>query len=207
MTNSLENLIRDYQLSRRDDLFTDIYYELSERLVGRAEKLSAKYHIDIDDAKSVIGEKIFEVVKKYRKDDGDFMRYLNTAIKFGCIDLLRKDIQIEEISESFFATEEDENIFDAVIIETEQSAEDTAIENIIKSRDQRQLIAALTDLADEPTRQSVSAYIEAGSYNAAAKLLGTPTMARSVKRRIERLKKFYNAEEMGELHDYYTIAV
>lgn len=199
-------LIRKFQETGDNDAFSEICIQVLPRhtLSKRVTRLSQRYKLDEQDVESVVYEKLFEIVQKFNSPVCEFEKHLNTAIKFGCIDLLRKDMNIPEMPESFLSDEENANFFDTIMREREPSAEEFAVECIQKSHDQRQLIVALLSSADEMTRQSLSAFAECDSYNAAAKLLGVTD--KTVKKKIRKLSRSYDGNRFGDYHDFFTVA-
>jgi Glu-tRNA(Gln) amidotransferase subunit E-like FAD-binding protein len=208
---SLSLLVSRYQATGSDELFSEIYNIVSSEFPKKIHRLAKRFNLDEPDVESIINLKIFEVVRKFDRANGEFMKQLNSAIKHGCIDLLRKDIaHHKEINETRltanFAKEESADYFDTLTpIEVSDEMEEIAIANIQKKRDQRQLIAAILSSTDEDTRQSASAFMETGSYGAAAKLLGT-TDKKKIHRHIKRLSRHFDGNQNGDYHDYFTVA-
>lgn len=203
--NSLEALIRSFRETGEDAVFSEIHGRVfTKSWKRRICYLAKRYNLDEHDVASVADWKLFEIVRKFDSPFSEFKKQLNTAIKFGCIDLMRKDMNILEMSETSLSEEENANFFDTIIREREPSAEEFAIEHIQKSHDQLQLIVALTESADEMTRQSLSAFEKSNSYNAAAKLLGITD--KTVKKNIRKLSRNYDGNRFGEYRDFFTVA-
>ncbi|MED3649991.1 hypothetical protein [Heyndrickxia sporothermodurans] len=204
---SLELLVINYKNTSNEVIFGDIFRIASKYLHKRIARLAERYNIDRDDVESVINLKVFEVARKFDASKGPFMKQLNTAIKFGCIDEMRKDIRREEVTLSHLTANIPEDDLPEFLdkltpIDFTSSAETQAVTNLQENREQRQLLAKLLSDADEGTRQSASAYLEVGSYDAAAKLLGTNQM--NVFRKIKRLARKFDANQMGQISDYFT---
>jgi DNA-directed RNA polymerase specialized sigma24 family protein len=205
---SLSLLISNYQKCGSDESFTKIYNFVSSTFPKKIRSLAERYKLDELDVESVINLKLFEVVKNFDRAKGEFMKQLNTAVKFGCIDLLRKDIKREEINETGLTAnlpeEESISFIESLTpLDNLVTTEEIAIANIQKKRDQRQLIATLLCNADDDTRQSASAYMMTGSYGEAAKLLGTNKM--KVSRHVKRLSFHFDGNQNGDYRDYFTV--
>lgn len=206
VTESLEQdvvaLVKNYGLTRNDSDFTDIFNLVSPVLHRRITTLAAKYFLDAQDVESLSNEKLFEVVQSYDESKGPFFKYLNTAIKYGCCDLCREQ-KIEDKKEITFVSTDNEDFSDKLAPTSETTAEEDAITKIQKECEQRQLLANLIDNVDADTRQSISAYLDGGSYGKAAKLISVDK--KTIQRRIKRLARKFDANQMGQITDYFTV--
>lgn len=201
-TESLEQdivaLVKNYGLTRNDGDFTDIFNLVLPVLQRRITTLAAKYFLDAQDVESLSNEKLFEVVQSYDESKGPFFKYLNTAIKYGCCDLCREK-KIKEKEQITFVSIDNENFSDK-LAPTSGDELDIMIQ---KKCEQRQLLAKLLESANENTRQSVFAYLDGGSYGEAAKLISVDK--KTVYRRIKRLARKFDANQMGQIYDYFTV--
>lgn len=200
--HALELLVINYNITGNEVIFNEIYNTVTEYTNKRITGLSRKYNIDSLEVESVINFKIFQVVKAFDKSKGTFMKQLNTAIRNGCIDALRKDAREKSDNLSFLNKDDSPDFMDK-LAPTGLSAEINAIENLQKDREQRQLLANLTVKVDDNTRQSVIAFLDAGSYGEAAKLLGVNKG--TIQRRIKRIARYFDANQMGQVTDYFTV--
>lgn len=207
MEHNLKNLIARYQAKGEDEVFTDIHRLASVKWKYFLGKLSAKYNLDEHTVSSVAHFKLYEAVVAYDDSKGDFANLLSKMIRNGCVDEIRKDSDRQRVEDSINKYEkpnEDDNEVSKLDQIAHANAEEEIIEHIQKSHDQHQLIVALTKTADEMTRQSLSAFAESDSYNAAAKLLGITD--KTVKKHIRKLSRNYDGNRFGDYHDFFTVA-
>jgi hypothetical protein len=201
---TLSLLVKNYQITRNEDLFNEIYIRVSKKLSNLIRMFSNRFYLDRADVESVAHFKLYEIVMTHDNTKGDFTKNLSKAIQYGCIDLVKKKKYIEAHESLVSAKTDDEgNETDPLEHLASANAEDEIIERIQKNCDQRQLIANLLKDADENTRQCLAAYAKSFSYLDAAKQLGGIS-DKTVKKRIRKLSLKYDANRMGDIRDYFT---
>lgn len=200
---SIEFLINKYQETSSDDIFYEIYSQVTKKWKHLVKRLSTRYYIGEDEVESMMHYKLFEVVKNHDSSKGEFANNLSTAIKRGCIDLVRRKTLTDQESLMHAKYDDDGNEVDQLELLATANAEEEIVENIQKNSEQKNLLATLIGLADEATRQSVSAYAETFSFREAAKQLGGTT-DKTVKKRIRKLSLKYDKKKFGEITDYFT---
>lgn len=200
---SLNLLVSNYQCTKNELIFNEIYRIATNKWPAILRKLANKYYIDEADVESIANYKLYEVVLTHDNSKGDFVHNLSRAIRRGCIDLVRKK-KLKDAFESLVPakTDEDGNEVNPLESLATANAEEEIIEHIQKKSDQRQLIADLLSFADDDTRESASAYMMYGSFGEAAKLLGTNKM--KISRQIKRLANHFDANQFGDYRDYFV---
>lgn len=204
----LNNLVISYQENKCDITFSEIFRKVSETWSQRRVilSLSRKYGLEYDEVVSLANNLVFELASKYRPT-GDFYKLLSVALSRKCISLRRDSARYIEDEVSLDASISAEEDSESTLIDflIHANVEEEAIENLQRESDQRQLIAQLIDKAPDKSRQALKAYVESDfSYTVAAKLLGTKYD--TVKRRVEKIANYYDANHNGELYDYFTVA-
>jgi DNA-directed RNA polymerase specialized sigma24 family protein len=188
--------VKHYQETNCDIQFSKIYHKVTEKWQQKIKTLSKRYGLDEQDVDEMMHFKLYQAAKTLDLQKGDFINLLNRSITLGCIDLVRKkpkNIKFEYLDDD-----------DATIKETLSiaNAETEGLESLQKNYEQRQLFATLVEFADNKTRQCLSAFNVTGSYQAAAKQLGTTR--KTVRRRVTALSLKYDANRFGDIHDYFT---
>ena len=205
----LKNLVISYQESSCEVKFSEIFEKVSE--VWKRNKvlysLARKYGLDFSEVESLANWILYETVNKY-ESTGNFYNFLSVALSRKCINLRRDSAKYidNEISLNT-TTNSDEDDSDNPLLDylVCANAEDEAIENLQKKSDQSQLVAQLIDKAPEKCSQALKAYVESDfSYPEAAKLLNTSYPA--VKRRVEKIATYFDANQNGSVYDYFTVA-
>lgn len=204
----LNNLVISYQESRCEVTFSEIFERVSEfwKRNRVLHSLAKKYQLDFAEVESLANYTLYEIVDKY-KDSGDFYRYLSTSLSRKCINLRRDSAKYLENELSLDASVASEDDSENPLIEflVHANVEDEAIENLQRKSDQRQLIAHLLDKAPSKSLQAIEAYVETDfSYTQAAKLVGAKYD--TVKRRVEKVASYYDANRSGSIKDYFTVA-
>lgn len=200
----LNEKVIEYQETRSEVIFAEIYNEVYDNSSNLVESLSRRYRLDHLDVESLINEKIYGVVLAY-KNRGNFLNAVRQAVKNGCIDLVRKKERKDKHETEVMIYDETEEIHVEIYEVSEvapTTSEDDIIEEIQKSLDQRQLVEALVQNADEKVYQTISAFQETDSYRQAAKLVGT--CHKTVKSRIRKLSTYFKDSEYGSPSDYFT---
>jgi len=193
-----------YQTTKCEDSFRAIY----EYIYGNDRKIvsafSRRYSLDELDVESMINEKILDIAGKFDNSRGKFKNAVYRAIKYGCLDLIKKRDREEVHTSEVMLEDDDGNINEVyeVIAVAPTTDEDSIIEEVQKKHDQRQLIAFLLSNANEPTLTSAIAFIETNSYRKAAKQIGTTD--KTVKSRIRSLSKRFDENRFGNYRDYFT---
>lgn len=198
----INELVKEYQCSQCEEVFTTIYLYIQKSNRSMISRLAYKYKLDSSDVQAVVDDKIFEITKKYDGTEGKFLNAVYSAIRLGCIDLVRKKSRKENNEVDVMYTDEEENtveIYEAT--EVAPTTEDTD-SLLIKKHDQRQLIANLLSNADAKTLTSLSAFIQTDSYRKAAEL--TSSTDKTVKSRIRKIATYHDANRFGNYHDYFT---
>jgi DNA-directed RNA polymerase specialized sigma24 family protein len=207
----VNGLVLQYQQTKDNDIFEMLYDIIAKDWDKRSERVADYYGLDHHDVREMYDMKLWRLLDTYDPSKGNFQHALNRAIRYGLIDIIRKTktrYSIEFYEPSYFDEGDAENdspsFFDKVMnIDDLPNAEAVAIEKLQKERDQRRLVAILYERADDYTRRCITAYLIGGSYEEAAKLLGTCNRS-TVFRRIKRLSRHFNADKMGDFRDYFT---
>lgn len=189
-------MVKNYGRTGNDYVFTDIFNLIAPVLFGRVPKLAARYQLDEQDVESEINKKVQDVIENYDESKGPFFRQLFTAIKYGCCDLCRSKNKDKKM---WGGSLDDENFSDNLA----PTSGDDLDAIIQKECEQRQLLANLLLDADANTRQSVRAFLDGGTYGAAAKLIFVDK--KTIYRRIKRLARKFDANQMGQIYDYFTV--
>ncbi|MDQ0174441.1 sigma-70 RNA polymerase sigma factor region 4 domain-containing protein [Bacillus chungangensis] len=201
----MKNLISEYQKTRSDLVFSEIYftyYSDNKRIV---EKLSAKYKIDEADIESMINDKLMKVVENLDIAIGNFKKEMAVAVKNGCLDLIRKmSRENSYLADNYLVDEDGDDLEIFEVVSVAPTTDDEFIVNLQKNRDQRQLVAELLRKADEQTLTSISAFVQTNSYRQAAKQVGL-SCHKAMKKRIRRIARQYDANRFGSYHDYFTV--
>jgi len=142
----LNKLVISYQKSGCEEMFRDIYTEVTERWKrgNVINSISKRYGLDSAEVESIANYELYNVVLRY-EPVGNFYNFLSTVISGKCIDerrRLQKEIESEITLDYPKTSEEDEEsaIIDYFI---GGDVEEEAIEKLQKKGDQRQLIAQL----------------------------------------------------------------
>src|SRR5699024_2738375 len=168
----LKELVIEYQKTGSEEFIRRVHDEVHQG--GRlSDKLSMQYDLDKSDVESMINEKILVILETY-DGIGNCRNMFSSYIRNGCLDLYKS-------RRRYLEHEADE---------------------IRKRLDQRQLIKSLLNEADDSTKMTVSAFLDANSYRDVAKRLGI--CHKTAKARIRRLERRYNESIFGSCHDYFT---
>lgn len=203
----LNKLVISFQEEPSDETFMKIHEEVLAKWkkTNMIKSLGRKYRLDFAEVESLAYFKLQDVVKKYNPS-GDFYNMLSVSISRGCLDLWRgKNSYDQEISLDFCLDSDDDSDTSLSDFIPCANAEEEITEYLQRNSDQRQLIAQLIDKAPEKCSQAAKAFVRCNfSYSAAAKLLNTslPT----VKRRIEKLATYFDANQNGDYRDFFTVA-
>lgn len=202
----LNKKVNKYQVSKCEFTFNDIFRDVhSNRLV---DSLANQYKLDRLDVESAINLKLLDAIEIYDSNRGEFINLFRSIASRACIDLARRQSRESEyIADPYIECEETGELDEIYeIFEVAPTTTETHILNdIIKSRDQRQLIAALLEKADKPTKLTISAFLKSDNYREAAKLLGVSHV--TVINRIKRLSRYYDEQQFGHPADYFTESI
>lgn len=201
---SIKEQIIKYQKTRDEEVFRRIYESIHKGGTLIASFVR-KYGLDRSDVESLINEKLLDVVDSHDPRKGNFSNEVYTAVKYGCIDLLRRKTYEEEFIEDVMYENDDgeyEEVYEILQV-APTTTEDDILNEVRKRRDQRQLIANLIEKADKPTKLSITAFLSTDSYRQAAEDAGT--CHKTVKARIERMSRNFDANQFGEPSDYLIV--
>jgi len=202
---SLNSKIIEYREKKDEQVFESIFKAIHKGgyLVN---SLSSKYGLDHNEVESMINLKLISLVEEFDVDRGNFINLFHTAVHRECINLIRK-LKVEEEFETDPIIRDDEGneteVFE-IIEGYPITFEEDFINEPIKNRDQRQLIAYLLKKTDDSTKKSISAFLSTDSYRQAAKLAGT--CHKTVKARIQRISREFDPKAFGDYTDYLTTA-
>lgn len=205
---TLEELVIAYQSSRLDTDFESIYNQVYSQRMDPITRVGFNHGIYGHDARALVDDKIMETVDYFTIKNGSYLTLVNAAIKYGAIDIYRKE-QYQADNVQDVLVPDDEEDYDGVYIEQEiyeahpveeTTTEDDIINHVINNLDQRNLIAMLLLNADETTKQTIDAFQNTDTFRQAAKLIGT--CHKTVKARIQRLRRGYDVETYGDPADY-----
>lgn len=200
---SINDKVIEYQKTKSEAVFREIYETIHKggRLI---ENLAHSYRLDYLDSESIINEVLLSVVKEYNGKT-DFERLLNRSLRNRCIDRYRHNAYREENEQDVMSV--DDNGMESELYEVSEVApttnEDSILDEIRKRLDQRQLIETFLVSADEHTKATVSAFLDANSYRDVAKRLGI--CHKTAKARIRRLERKFNEDKFGSYCDYFTV--
>src|SRR5690625_4514618 len=201
---SINEQIIKYRQTKDEEVFRRIYESIHKGGTMIAS-FTRKYGLDELDVESLINEKLLDVIDSHDPRKGKFINEVYTAVNYGCIDLLRTKTYEEEYIEDVMYENDDgeyEEVYEILQV-APTTTEDDILNEVRKRRDQRQLIANLIEKADEPTKLSISAFLNTDSYRQAAKLAST--CHKTVKARIERMSRNFDTNQYGESSDYFTV--
>lgn len=204
MTNEqVNNLVISYQEDEEESVFTELFEVVSKYWESNKVfySLARKHNVEVVEVESMANILVYETVKKY-EPTGNYLNFLAVALSRKCSNLRRDTAKYFEnetsLEETLGDDEDGSSLADFIITESN-------IEYERKKDDQCQLIAQLLDEAPDKSRQALKAYVESDySFPKAAKLLGISYPA--VKRRIEKLATYFDANQNGSINEYYTTA-
>lgn len=199
----LKELVIEYQKTGSEEIIRRVHNEVHQG--GRlSDKLSMQYDLDKLDVESMINEKILVILETY-DGIGNCRNMFSSYIRNGCLDLYKSRRRyLEHEADVMYENEDGE---EAELYEVSEVApttnEDSILDEIRKRLDQRQLIKSLLNEADDSTKMTVSAFLDANSYRDVAKRLGI--CHKTAKARIRRLERRYNESIFGSCHEYFTV--
>jgi len=201
----IEEAIKNYQETRCEFSFNQIYYYIYNSRPNIIRSFSRKHKLDEHDVESMINNKILDITLRFEGDVEKFKNAVFHAIGRGCIDLVRNKAY-RESKHTEVMREDDDGVLSEMyeILEVAPTTEKDAEIIELKKHDQRQLIAFLISKVDSKTAKSASTFISLGSYREAAKHLGTTD--KTVKSRVRSIAKQYDANRFGSHTDYLTTA-
>lgn len=195
----LNNLVQEYQETKSDDTFRQIYENVSVNwrgleVVGKSVKASKPEII------AAYEDTLLRCIDSWKPTE-DFEKFLKLSIRRKRCDIYRKK---KRLSEFEFYIEQKENE-DGSTAATYDLADDFLVEDYItakKKADQRQLIDSLLNGADETTTAIVEAFLAhpKPTATAIAKELGYHHS--KVTRALNRLAGKFSTKQFGDYHDY-----
>lgn len=203
--SKLNSLVVSYQNTSSNEDFSEIMEYCREFNQKQINWMSNKYGLERQDVEGVVYWKIYDVSNRYDRQKGDFLHQISREIKRACIDIYRKRQKLK-VQFSYYVDENGQciDIFENKYIQSVTvDAEQEIIEYLIKECDQRQLIATLYGQANEKCREALLAYSVSNSFLDAAKRLGIDNQ--TVKRRIRKISKYFDANQSGDITDYFTV--
>lgn len=200
----IDSLVIKYRETGSETVLVRIYEQV-HREGALVNKFTRKYGLDSLDVESMINDKLLSLLDSHDRTKGKFITALFAAIEYGCIDLFRKKTAEDEFLEDVMI-EDDEGEQNEVYEIAEVAPTTSELEShnsyIIRS-DQRQLIAYLLEKADEPTKLTISAFLQSDSFRGAAKQLGI--CHKTVAARIRRISRNFDPEKSGNHYDYFLV--
>jgi len=200
----IDSLVIKYRETGNEVVLSRIYEQIHRGGV-LVSKFSRKYGLDNLDVESMINDKLLSLLESHDRTKGKFTTALFTAIEFGCIDLFRRKTAEEEFLEDVMFEDEDgeqTEVYEVTEVAPTTSGLESHITNTIRS-DQRQLIASLLEKADEPTKLTITAFLQSDSFREAAKQLGV--CHKTVAARIRRISRNFDPEKSGNHYDYFLV--
>ena len=200
----IDSLVIKYRETGNEVVLSRIYEQIHRGGV-LVSKFSRKYGLDNLDVESMINDKLLSLLESHDRTKGKFTTALFTAIEFGCIDLFRRKTAEEEFLEDVMFEDEDgeqTEVYEVTEVAPTTSGLESHITNTIRS-DQRQLIASLLEKADEPTKLTITAFLQSDSFREAAKQLGV--CHKTVAARIRRISRNFNPKVSGNHYDYFLV--
>lgn len=206
----LNNLVISYQGNRSEKVFTEIFEKVTEiwKSNNVLYSLARKYGLDYSEVESLANYTLYDTVRKY-ENTGNYYNFLSVALSRKCMNL-RRDLSNyldNEVSLNASVDNDNEDKPENPLIKflVNADAEEEIVKRLQKKIDQRQLIDDLLDKAPSKCRQALEAYVESRySYTEAAKLLNISYPA--VKRRVEKIATYFDANQNGNVYDYFTVA-
>ncbi|MBM7600089.1 DNA-directed RNA polymerase specialized sigma24 family protein [Virgibacillus halotolerans] len=203
--SKLNSLVVTYQKTSSNENFREIMECCREFNQKQINGMSRKYGLDRQDVEGVVYWKIYDVSNRYDRQKGDFLHQISREIKRACIDIYRKNQKLK-VQFNYYVDENGQHvdIFENMYIQSVTAdAEQEMIDYLIKECDQRQLIATLYEQANEKCREALIAYSVSNSFLDAAKRLGIDNQ--TVQRRIRKISTYFNANQSGDITDYFTV--
>ncbi len=199
---TIEEAIKNYQGTRCENSFSQIYYYIYST-PNLVKKFSRKHNLDEQDVESMINIKLLDISLKFDGNADKFKNAVFHAIGRGCIDLVRRKIY-KDNNHTEVMYEDDEGSLSEMyeVIEVAPTTENDLETQVLKKRDQRQLITYLLSNANEQTLTSALAFTQNDSYRSAAKQIGSTD--KTVKSRIRNLSKRFDEKRFGNYQDYFT---
>lgn len=202
---TIENSIANYQATHCETSFNEIYHYIYGGGKGLVTTFARRYKLDEHDVESMINFRIFKVLETFEGSAIKFRNAVSTAIKNGCIDLAQnRNYRENNLTEVMYEDEEGSVSELYEVIEVAPTTDSDLEIQVLKKRDQRQLITYLLSNANEQTLTSALAFTESDSYRSAAKQIGSTD--KTVKSRIRNLSKRFDEKRFGNYRDYFTTA-
>lgn len=208
--SKINNLVRQFKeescLENADFIFSELYLEISDRWRkdGVIQSLSFRYRIEESEVLSLALEKLYQVVQAFYDFAYEFYHYLSRSLSNACMKEAksRKSRKNEEFMSSVSSMEDDPNLVRFI---PHANADNEELDDYVKRSEQRQLIAKLTEKADDKSRQALTAFSKSksGSFLDASKSLGIDD--KTVKRRVRKVAKLFDPKQFGDIHDYFTV--
>ncbi|MHC8516816.1 RNA polymerase sigma factor [Sporosarcina sp. ITBMC105] len=197
--------IKQYQATGCEVAFAEIYAHIYEGGRAVVRKFSRRYKLDELDVESMINSKLLDIATKFDGSRGKFKNAVYSAVRLGCIDLVRQQTRRASYETEVMYEDDEGNEFELyeVLQVAPTTGEDDILTEIQKKHDQRQLTAFLLSQADQQTTKSVSAYLLTDSYRQAAKQIGSTD--KTVKTRIRKLAQYYDRSKFGDYYDYLSV--
>lgn len=197
----LNNLVDEYQKTRNEDIFNEIYNELLSGIQKSIEFSSKRQGITPEDMIEIYEDNLLKAIEIY-KGSGNFRKLFNSMVIRRRIDASRKQKTVrkyeyyyEELSQSL------ENP-DAATFEIPS---DFDLENEViqtKEADQRQLIDFLLKDSDETTTAIVESYLTLPKPSPLSVEKYTGICRKKVKRKLEKLAGKFDSKQFGDYSDY-----
>ncbi|MFW5434298.1 hypothetical protein [Paenibacillus apiarius] len=193
---NLNEKVMEYKRTGSQDLFGEIYREVSRPWAAYLQRDSSYAMTDYAEVSATYDDKLLDVIDKFDPQKGNFISILSSALANARTDLRRKNLRRRRM-EIYASSEEDAATFlerDDVNVNVERTAL-----TYTKKKEQRQLLSHLVAEADDLTHKIVILFAENDSFNAVGKQLGIDH--KRVKRRIESLSRRYDGNRFGDIRD------
>ncbi|MGN9867366.1 hypothetical protein [Bacillus swezeyi] len=200
MKEKLNNLVLDYQRSRSNGDFAEIYEMTITPMRSTYKEVARSLRASVPEVVALYEDVLMNCIASY-SGEHDFENYFKFSLKNKRANLYRdkKKRMQNEVLECGFTSSDDEGAATLRVIE-----EDTPeILFFSKKRaDQRQLIDYLVEKSDETTKTIVETFLtcERPTPTAIGKKLGVHHM--TVIRKLEKLAGYFDTKQFGDHRDY-----
>ncbi|QHZ45859.1 sigma-70 family RNA polymerase sigma factor [Bacillus sp. NSP9.1] len=202
MKEKLNNLVLNYQQSRSNTSFDEIYEMTITPMRDAFKGVARSLRSSVPEVVALYEDVLMNCIDSY-SGEHDFENYFKYSLKNKRANLYRdkkKRLQ-REVLECVLSSSDDGDEGAATLIVTEEDTPETLL--LSKKRaDQRQLIDYLVEKSDETTKTIVETFLECErpTPTAIGKKLGVHHM--TVIRKLEKLAGYFDSKQFGDHRDY-----
>ena len=199
---TINRLVADYQRTFDETSYERAYDMCRKILQGAASTYSFRWSgIPLAEFESECNLTFHIAVHSYKASTGDFENLLRTLLSNKLRDLVRRERKGVGLAPQFERTEIEEiDLFELSIFDgtTKDSAKESH-EQLMQGK-RVEIVNKLLEGVSPELLQTVQLYAVRNSMRQVAIELGVSTS--TVKRRLEKLAKRYDAKQFGDIHDY-----